>query len=305
MAHYFSMLQKIRYFQPNQNSKRIEVHFGKDFYLHAIVQGIGTLWMNFNFNIYSFMKNMEVPVLMYHQFVSEVDKNSKIKTFITARHFELQLKILKMLGYTTTTFRDLQKIGLENRFKKKYIILTVDDGYSNNYEYMFPLLSKYNMKAVIYLVTGLDHNRWDMANHGEQKLPMMSKAHVKELIKSELIEIGSHTITHANLPTVSHEDQVQEIAGSKEFLEKTYGIKVTSFAYPYGQLNEAVKEVVKDAGYTSAVSANSGTGKFEDDLFEIRRSGINKDGIISFLVKISQPYTSYKGTQWKKQFVRL
>jgi peptidoglycan/xylan/chitin deacetylase (PgdA/CDA1 family) len=246
-------------------------------------------------------KNMEVPVLMYHQFVDKVDKNSKIRTFVTARHFELQLKILKLLGYTTITFRDLEKIGLENRFRKKYIILTVDDGYVNNYEYMFPLLVRYNMKAVIYLVAGLDHNSWDVANHGEQKLPMMTEAQVRELIKSGLIEIGSHTFTHANLPTISHEEQVKEIKGSKEFLENKYGIRLTSFAYPYGELNAEVKKITKESGYTFAVSANTGTGKFEDDLFDIRRSGINEDGVINFLVKTSRLYTAYKGNQWRKQ----
>ncbi len=246
-------------------------------------------------------KNGEVPVLMYHQFVDKVDKNSKVKTFITASHFELQLRVLKLLGYTTITFRDLDKIGLENRFKKKYIILTVDDGYVNNYEYMYPLLKKYNMKAVIYMVAGRDHNSWDMENHGEVKLPIMNESQVNELIKSGLVEIGAHTFTHVNLPLVSHEEQVKEIRGCKEFLEDKYGIKVSSFAYPYGQLNDQVKQVVREAGYTSAVSTNTGTGVFEDDLFDIRRSGINKNGLVEFLVKISKPYTAFKGNQWKKQ----
>lgn len=246
-------------------------------------------------------KNKEVPVLMYHQFVAKEDKNFKIKTYITAKHFELQLKLLKLLGYTTITFRDLEKMGLESRFKKKYIILTVDDGYVNNYEYMYPLLVKYNMKAVIYMVVGRDHNSWDVDAHGEEILPIMGESQVKELIRSGHIEIGGHTFTHANLPTISREEQIKEIKGSKEALEQKYGIKVTSFAYPYGELNEQVKQVVKDAGYTFAVSTNTGTGVFEDDLFDIRRSGINKAGIINFLIKISSLYTAYKGNQWKRQ----
>ena len=52
----------------------------------------------------------------------------------------MQLKILKFLGYETITFNDLIKIGLENRFDKKYIILTVDDGYKDNYEILFQCL---------------------------------------------------------------------------------------------------------------------------------------------------------------------
>ncbi len=247
---------------------------------------------------------MEVPVLMYHQFEEKGGNNSEAMMTITAAHFELQLKMLKLLGYTTITFRDLEKIGLKNRFKKKYIILTADDGYENNYEYMFPLLVKHNMKAVIYLAPGLDHISFDAENHGERKLPLMHESQVRELIKSGLVEIGSHTLTHANLPIVSHAERVNEIRGSKEFLERKYGIKVTSFAYPYGQLNEEVKKVVLESGYTTAVSTNTGTGKFEDDLFEIRRSGINRDGLIDFFIKTTKLYTVYKGNQWKRQVGR-
>jgi peptidoglycan/xylan/chitin deacetylase (PgdA/CDA1 family) len=247
---------------------------------------------------------MEVPVLMYHHFAEKGGNNCETMMTVTAAHFELQLKMLKLLGYTTITFRDLEKIGLKNRFKKKYLILTSDDGYENNYEYMFPLLVKYNMKAVIYLAAGLDHISLDTENHGVQKLPLMHESQVRELIKSGLVEIGSHTLTHANLPIVSHTEQVNEIRGSKEFLERKYGIKVTSFAYPYGELNEEVKKVVRESGYTTAVSTNTGTGKFEDDLFNIRRSGINRDGLINFLLKTTKLYTVYKGNQWKRQVRR-
>lgn len=121
-------------------------------------------------NHYAKIKKYEIPVLMYHQFVKKAEDGGKIKLFVTEKQFEIQLKILKFLGYKTITFNDLIKIGLENRFDKKYIILTVDDGYKDNYEILFPMLKKYNMKAVIFLVSDLKYNKWTMESDNEKNL---------------------------------------------------------------------------------------------------------------------------------------
>ncbi|WP_294095011.1 polysaccharide deacetylase family protein [uncultured Cetobacterium sp.] len=244
----------------------------------------------------------EIPVLMYHQFVDKALKNSKVHTYVTAKQFDLQLRMLKLLGYETITFKDLNKIGLENRFKKKYIVLTVDDGYVNNYEFMLPILKKHNMKAVVYLVEGIKYNRWDVEKFGEsEKLPIMETEMVKDLIRSGLIEIGGHTYTHPSLPKLTLEDKRKEIVESKKATEEKYGIKLVSFAYPYGHLDEESVQVVKEAGYKFAVSTDTGTGVFTDNLFDIRRSGIDKTTIFDFLRKISYKYSIYKGRKYSQK----
>ena len=118
---------------------------------------------------YAKIKRYEIPVLMYHQFVKNKRAGGKIKLFVTEKTFELQLKILKFLNYETITFEELKSIGLQNRFFKKYIILTVDDGYKDNYEILFPLLKKYSMKAVIFLVSGLNYNKWTIERKSKTK----------------------------------------------------------------------------------------------------------------------------------------
>ncbi|WP_176891623.1 polysaccharide deacetylase family protein [Fusobacterium varium] len=242
----------------------------------------------------------EIPILMYHQFVKK-NKNTKIKTFVTEKQFELHLKILKVLGYETITFKELLKIGLENRFDKKYIIITVDDGYKNNYEIMYPLLKKYNMKAVIYLVSGFKYNVWDVEEFGEEKLYLLNENEIKEMKNSKLIEFGGHTLTHPNLQKLNYEEIEKEIVENKKNLEEKYGINLISFAYPYGKLTEEVKEVVKNSGYKFAVSTCTGLGKIENDLYEIRRTAIDKTSIIDFLRKINRKYSIYKGEKWEKK----
>ncbi|MGL5058070.1 MAG: polysaccharide deacetylase family protein, partial [Fusobacteriaceae bacterium] len=120
-------------------------------------------------------------------------------------------------------------------------------------------------------------------------------------IKSGLIEIGGHTYTHPSLPKLSLQDKKIEIIKSKAATEKKYGIKLISFAYPYGHLDKESIEVVKEAGYEFAVSTDTGTGIITDDLFNIRRSGIDKTNVFDFLRKISYKYSAYKGQKYSKK----
>lgn len=239
-------------------------------------------------------KNGDIQVLMYHQFVNNKSDGGKIKLFVTKKTLEFHFKILKFLNYKTITFKDLKEIGLENRKKKKYIIITVDDGYRDNYEILFPLLKKYNMKAIIYLTTGFSYNKWTVESDNEKKFELLKDFEIKEMNKSGLFEFGGHTLTHSSMIKLSNEELTTEILENKRKIEDVVGYKLVSFAYPYGHTSERVQKLVEDAGYMFAVSTDTGTGFIDDNLFNIRRTAIDKTTIFDFLRKISSTYLSYK-----------
>ena len=252
-------------------------------------------------NHYAKIKKYEVPVLMYHQFVKKAEDGGKIKLFVTEKQFEIQLKILKFLGYKTITFNDLMKIGLENRFDKKYIIITVDDGYKDNYEILFPMLKKYNMKAVIFLVSNLKYNKWTMESDNEKKFMLMSDKEVREMQESGYIEFGGHTLSHISFLKASNEEAEKEIFEDKKITEKRLEKELNVFAYPYGHRKEETKGIVKEAGYKFAVSTDTGSGIFTEDLYDIRRTAIDRTSIFDFLRKISLGYAQYKAKKYKNK----
>jgi len=175
----------------------------------------------------------------------------------------------------------------------KPIILTFDDGYEDNYSIAFPLLQKFGFSAVIYAVTEKDRrtNFWDQ---DEPPAQLMSAAQLKELHRSG-IEIGSHTVTHPRLPTASPERLRTEIRDSKDALEQLFGSGVFSFAYPYGELSESVKDCVCEAGYRFAVAADSGPLAFYQDFLQIRRTQVFPwTGQIGFWKKTLPIYIRYK-----------
>jgi peptidoglycan/xylan/chitin deacetylase (PgdA/CDA1 family) len=88
------------------------------------------------------------------------------------------------------------------------------------------------------------------------------------------IEFGSHTVSHTILSRLPKQRIMQEVRESKEELSSRLGTPVSSFAYPNGQsadYNEEVKSVLRESGYSCAVTCCSGFNHAFSDLFELRR----------------------------------
>ena len=103
---------------------------------------------------------------------------------------------------------------------------------------------------------------------------MLTWGHLKDMVAMGM-EIGAHTMTHANLPSAQPDEAWFEIAESRTTLEKRLGIKVSHFAYPNGgsvqHYNDRVKAQVKQAGFLSATTSRSGIVSHKSDHFEIKR----------------------------------
>lgn len=252
-------------------------------------------------NHYSKVKKYEIPILMYHQFVKNKEDGGKIKLFVTEKQFETHLKILKFLGYQTITFEELHQIGLQNRFDKKYIILTVDDGYKDNYEILYPILKKYSMKAVIFLVSGLKYNKWTIESSDEKYFELMEDKEVLELQNSGLVEFGGHTLTHLSFLNADRNTAEYEVTEDKKITENRLGKNLKVFAYPYGHRKDETKDIVKENGYMFAVSTDTGSGIITEDLYDIRRTAIDKTSLFDFLRKISPGYLQYKAKKYKNK----
>lgn len=108
---------------------------------------------------------------------------------------------------------------------------------------------------------------------------MMSWNQMREMHR-EGMSFGAHTVTHPNLPNTELEEARQEIQESKQMLEDQLGGRVDHFAYPNGRgsshLTQGIKELVREAGFCSAVTSQKGCVQSGDDLFSLRRIGVYK-----------------------------
>lgn len=272
-----------------------------EFDLNIIIEKIENIYAR----NYVLTKKYEIPVIMYHRVIRDKSEGGVHGIYVTESQFEKHLKYLKQKGFETITFKDLLNNKYKDRFNrgKKQIILTFDDGYTDNYNYAFPLLKKYGFKCVIYLLSHLNYNKWDVEvkENPEHKFDLMDMSMIKEM-EEYGIEFGGHTKTHPKLATLPIEIAQEEILTSKKVLEEKLGHALISFAYPYGNLNEDVKKIVKNSGYNFAVATDSGDISFSEDLFQIRRIGIfSTNNFFTFKRKVSGKYNFIKIKREKKE----
>ncbi|MAC84750.1 MAG: polysaccharide deacetylase [Arcobacter sp.] len=233
-------------------------------------------------------------VLMYHM-ISEHKKGTKFNGLrVSPLEFEKQIKFLNDDNWTFFTMNEL--ILNKDNLPEKSIAITFDDGYEDNYTNALPILKKYNAKATIYLVVDRHDREWSSKrkkknSSGELKRESkLSNNQVKELIESGLIEIGSHTMTHDNLSSLSKIEKEHEIFNSKKEIEKEFNIKCNSFCYPFGIYDKEDVSIVRKVAYTNATTTEKGIDDLKNKtLFELKRVTISgKDNIFAFKIKIKR-----------------
>ncbi len=133
-----------------------------------------------------------------------------------------------------------------------------DDGWKSQYDVAVPALDAAGFRGTFYIVTR------QLSDDGFSGF--VSKSEVQQLAKKE--EVGAHTRSHPHLPELTISQQRNEIAGSKSDLQ-AMGISPTSFAYPYGEYTRATTQIVKDAGFSSAVSTIETAANQNSDRFQI------------------------------------
>lgn len=221
-----------------------------------------------------------VPVLMYHyvRTVKNPDKDQLgYSLSVTPADFETQLSYLLNSGYHTITPENLyHALQGKQKLPNKPVILTFDDGYQDFYTTAFPILQKYEMKATVFVVP-------DFISEPDGRY--MTWPELKELDDSGLVTIGSHTMRHVDLKTWP--DPKWQITKSKAVLEKFLGHEVTAFAYPGGTFNEAVVEMVRQAGYALTFTTRYGIGHTYENRFTLSRvrvsGGLSLDKFIERL----------------------
>lgn len=234
-------------------------------------------------------------VLMYHMVSEHLPKNkSKFNRLrVKPSEFEKQLLWLKNNGFRSFTLSELVNLKV---IPKKTVVLTFDDGYEDNFTKAFPLLKKYNFKATIYIVLNRFNENWatdkdlDRSSSELNSEKMLSDEQVKIMLESGLIEIGSHTLDHVNLPKLSDEDKYTQIKESKEKIEDIFTIKCNSFAYPFGFFDKDSVKIVEEVAYSNATTTVNGVfDKSKYSNFEIPRIMISgRQGLFSFILKMKK-----------------
>jgi peptidoglycan/xylan/chitin deacetylase (PgdA/CDA1 family) len=181
---------------------------------------------------------VRAPILLYHH-VSDSVQGSRY--YVSTENFEKQMHRLQELGYTPIPLSLLVDALLNGaELPQRPVVITFDDGPEDIYEKAFPIMRALGYPGVVFIVA----NR--LESEGFLNIEQLS-----EMIASGW-EVGSHGMTHTDI-TLAHGSVRNEILQSRLDLDRSLGITVTTFAYPFGKIDPYVGEKVSDYGYEAAV----------------------------------------------------
>lgn len=225
-----------------------------------------------------FERQIRIPVFLYHYVEYVKDDPGREKLTTPPRILTAQIETLREAGYAFITPDDLiSDLSGKITLPEKLVILSFDDGYMDFYTDVFPILKKENVKAIAYIVPNL----LNRPNY-------MFTFQVKEVAKSPLVEIGSHTMNHVWLKGTKKETMEYEIVQSRKTLQDMTQLPINSFAYPYGALDQQAINLVREAGYTNAVSTIPGivqTMQNKFFLYRLRLGYRTGEELIRFLAQ--------------------
>ena len=198
-----------------------------------------------------------IPILTYHRVGPLAVEH--VPT-VAAGAFEAHLRLLRRFGYRVIGFEELlMRLRDPRPSFRRTAIITFDDGYEETCTIAAPLLRTYGFCATVFVAPE------ELGRPG-----FMSWEQVLALSRDG-VEIGSHTMRHTFLPSVSVERARYELVESKRVLEERLQRPVRWLSYPIGGYTPQIQAVAREAGYAAACTTNRGISKHVVDLFAIRR----------------------------------
>ncbi|MFJ8862065.1 polysaccharide deacetylase family protein [Streptomyces sp. NPDC102451] len=208
-------------------------------------------------------------MLLYHAVMD--DPPGWIAEFtVKPREFAAQLDAIGACGRTPVPVGALAAhLAGREPLPDRPVVLTFDDGFADLPGPTAEALAGRSMPATAYLTTGA------LARPGQggsllPPAPMMCLEQAP-LLEQYGMEVGGHTVTHAQLDTLPAADLRSELVDSKAALEDVLGHEVAHLAYPHGYNSVRVRRAARDAGYESAVAVRHALSSGRDEPYRIAR----------------------------------
>lgn len=212
-------------------------------------------------------KARSVPVFMYHHLLPHGEHDGSNGSIISVEDFEQQMAYLFSNGYHTIGLADLYLFVLgQKSLPERSVVITFDDGYRSNYDYAFPILQQYRLRAVQFPLTFYTDNCYSW-------LPHMSWEQMEEASSVFEYHSHSHNLHYYEegkpvLLVASEERLREDLLKSRELLD------CFAFSYPFGVSSPKAVQILKETGYKMAFTIRRGNVHPGDDPFLLRRRGV-------------------------------
>jgi len=215
---------------------------------------------------------LNTPVLMYHHVMPWGLARQKGQTSldVDSNIFDQQMGYLATHGFNIIFAQDLiTALKSHSSLPSKSIAITLDDGYQDVYDYAFPVLKKYNIKATVMVPTGLLGN-----NSGTNSY--YNWGQLGDMLHSGLVSVGNHTWSHYAMGSSNPQKDQYEVTTAQKQLQQNLGINPLIFAYPYGTnaLNTRIHTLLQQDGFEGAFSTIGGSVQCDSFMYALHRTRV-------------------------------
>jgi len=232
-----------------------------------------------------------IPVLMYHH----INPHDGDMITVTPAAFEAHLRSIRDGGYRVLDLDELRGF-MEGTFTctERAVVITFDDGYLDNFVYAFPLLKKYNTRAVLFTPTnwldgasekpideqGLLTFKENPPTHKEAKALVDRGAYsaaimdwdmAREMKKSGLVEFASHTVSHIECHNLPQKVLERELENSKKRLTEELDASCDYLCWPRGKFSDRAIKMARELGFKGCFTTNHGVVTEGDNPMSINR----------------------------------
>jgi peptidoglycan/xylan/chitin deacetylase (PgdA/CDA1 family) len=224
-------------------------------------------------------RKLRVPILMYHR-IHAAPPSSHRSLTVHPVDFARQMRWLKQHGYRTITQRELyDALFLGKPLGPKPILITFDDGYSEVFHKAVPVLKRLGMRATAYVISG----------RTLRSDTVFLTWHLLRALERDGVEIGSHTVEHRHLTSLSDGEALRELVRSRRAFERRLGHPVQWLAYPFGAYDSRIERLARRAGYVLAVTTEHGVVQSARRPLALRRLRILDSTGVSGLAAMLSP----------------
>jgi biofilm PGA synthesis lipoprotein PgaB len=268
--------------------------------LHVFIFSSALLWGAVSYASPDKAHN-DLIVLCYHDIPKQVWEDDFAVDQAT---FVNTIEYLRIHGFHFVSLQDVIRADQDSKpLPSQPVLLTFDDAYASYYDFVVPVLKEYKIPSVLGVVSG-----WLDKKPANVKNKLMTWDQVRDVAKSDLVEIASHThdlhqgiiynpqgnedaaavARFFDLKTRSYEDEkkyqkrvAEDVLKSKKEIEGHTGKKVRSIVWPYGKYNAITEGIAKKAGIEVNFSLND------------KRTAFRKSGVIERFLVYKNPDLGY------------
>lgn len=227
---------------------------------------------------------VRVPILMYHRIAVLAGDEPAVTVGLTVDpgEFTLEMQWLKDHGYTSITQMQLYSALEEGKpLPDKPVLITFDDGYRGIATIAAPIMTRVGMVGTAYVIT-------DRIAQLKKTAPTWLTWSQLRTLEQRGWDIGSHTVSHTEIPHMTPAAALKTLRASRLILEKHLGHPVQWFCYPAGSVNPAAVAEVKEAGYVLATTTKFGVEHSATSPLELSRVRVaNNTGVRGLAAALS------------------